>query len=80
MAEFVNSARDALRLSVDYEKAKVADKEADAAQKNAETNRLRQVADERHIDQQIKTLKADENWKNWSSKTEEEKVIRLEAC
>lgn len=74
MSEFVNSARDALRLSVDYEKAKVADKEAEAAKKNAETNRLRQVADERHIDQQIVTLKSDANWKNFMAKTEEEKV------
>lgn len=74
MSEFAHSAREAVRLAVDYERARVADKEADAAQKNAETNRLRQVADERHIEQQIKTLKADENWKNWSSKTEEEKV------
>lgn len=74
MGEFVSSARDALKLSVEYEKAKVADKEADAAQKNAETNRLRQQVDEKHIEQQIKTLKADENWKNWQSKTEEQKV------
>ena len=74
MAEFVNSARDALKLSVDYEKAKVADKEAEAAKKNAETNRLRQMADERHINQQIETLKSDANWKNFMAKTEEEKV------
>lgn len=74
LGEFVSSARDALKLSVDYEKAKVADKEADAAQKNAETNRLRQQVDEKHIEQQIKTLKADENWKNWQSKTEEQRV------
>ena len=74
MAEFVNSARDALKLSVDYERAKVADKEAEAAKKNAETNRLRQAADERHINQQIETLKSDANWKNFMAKTEEEKV------
>lgn len=74
MGEFVSSARDALRLSVDYEKAKVADKEAEAAKKNAETNRLRQQADERHITQQIETLKSDARWKDWQSKTEEQKV------
>lgn len=74
MGEFVNSARDALRLSVDYERAKVADKEAEAAKKNAETNRLRQQADERHINQQIETLKSDARWKDVQSKTEEQKV------
>jgi len=74
MGEFVNSARDALRLSLDYERAKIADKEADAKVKEAETNRLRQQADERHVNQQIETLKADERWKDWQSKTEEQKV------
>ena len=78
MGEFVSSARDALRLSVDYEKAKVADKEAEAAKKNAETNRLRQQADERHINQQIETLKADERWKDWQSKTEEHHTVQPE--
>ena len=74
MGEFVNSARDALRLSLDYEKAKIADKEADAAVKNAETAAKRQEADERHIDQQIKTLKADEDWKNFQAQSEAKKV------
>lgn len=74
IGDFVNSALESLRVHNDFTKAKAQDTEAEAAKKNAETNRLRQAADEKHIDQQIKTLKADENWKNWSAKTEEEKV------
>lgn len=74
MGEFVSSARDALRLSVDYERAKVADKEAEAAKKNAETNRLRQSADERYINQQIENLKKDNTFKDWQIKSEQEKV------
>lgn len=74
MGEFVSSARDALRLSVDYERAKVADKEAEAAKKNAETNRLRQSADERYINQRIENLKKDNTFRDWQIKSEQEKV------
>jgi len=74
MGAFVSSAMESLRLNNDFKRTEIAAKEAEIKKTEADTNRLRQIADERHINQQINTLKADENWKNWSSKTEEEKV------
>ena len=70
MSEFVSSAREALRLELDYEKAKIQDKQADAshkqadaslksadaAMKNAETNAKGQAAQEAKIKAEIDSI------------------------
>lgn len=74
LGNFMSSALSNLRASADLKRAEASDKEADAAAKNAETNARRQSVDERHIEQQIKTLQADERWKDFAAKSEAEKV------
>lgn len=63
MSEFAHSAREAVRLAIDYERARVADKEADAAHKNAdaamknaETNAKGQAAQESKIKAEIESI------------------------
>lgn len=74
MKEFYHSALEGQRVENDLKRAEADKLRAEADIENVKINDARQKADAAHIEQQIKTLKADENWKNWSSLTEAKKV------
>lgn len=74
LGEFVNSARESLRLGLDYKRAEIQDKEADIKAKLADIEEKRQKVDAAYIGQQIDNLKKDNTFKDWQIKSEEEKV------
>lgn len=74
MKEFYHSALEGQRVENDLKRAEADKLKADADMKNAKINEARQKVDAEHVEQQIKTLKADENWKNWAALSEQKKV------
>lgn len=81
LGQYIHTALDGFRIENEYKKAKADLTNAQANMMNAKTNRYSAEVDaaykeaqKPYIEQQIKTLQSDERFKNWQSKTEEEKV------